>query len=270
MPKRSAPIPTVTDEHVSGPGQELDRDLPDDGTVPAGVVRGLYAEHPDLADVDAMAAEVAAFDDELRVPTRSAPRRNCRRVHRRSPFFTFLLAVALACIPAGVASANQPDAPSVIRTVNQPLTGSYAPLTRRVPATALRARAANPVTEAIKRAEEYWNGTPCGGAFVVAGGETPPAGLEAGPSSPALARGEASAQAWTNDQTCTITINTTQWVSWERERLNFHWFCDMMVHEVGHLPPFNHDDDGQTNPRSIEYPLLEPGTPNFNVVPQCR
>jgi hypothetical protein len=40
---------------------------------------------------------------------------------------------------------------------------------------------------------------------------------------------------------------------------NFQWLCDVVTHELGHL--FGHADEGQADLRSVEYPLLEPGTP---------
>jgi hypothetical protein len=126
----------------------------------------------------------------------------------------------------------------------------------------------NPVTVAVARAEAYWQAKPCGGKFTITEGH-PPAALEGGVAQPSLEDGGAEAQAWTDVASCSITLNVNQWRH-ATEALNFHWFCDLVTHELGHLPPLDHLDDGQADPASIEYPLLEPGTPNFNSVPQCR
>jgi hypothetical protein len=128
----------------------------------------------------------------------------------------------------------------------------------------------DPITLALKLGERYWRVKPCGGRITVTSSETQPVDPEGGVAQASLENGSGIAQAWTDDATCTIILNANEWPSWKVDRLNFHWFCDMMTHELGHLPPLNHGDDGQTNPKSIEYPHLEPGTPNFNSVPECR
>ena len=67
---------------------------------------------------------------------------------------------------------------------------------------------------------------------------------------------------------CVITLNGRLWRGRRIDDGEFHWLCDTMTHELGHL--FGHADEGQSNPRSIQYPLLEPGSPNFDSVAECQ
>lgn len=129
----------------------------------------------------------------------------------------------------------------------------------------------DPVPLALTAATSYWGGAPpCGTPTVVE--EEEPAGLikENGGFTPLLERGEAVTLAWTSsNESCVIHLNPkSYWWDWKNEDEMFHLFCDTMTHEMGHL--FGHGDDGQTNPASIQYPLLDPVSPNFDSVPQCE
>lgn len=135
----------------------------------------------------------------------------------------------------------------------------------------------DPVTLALKLGEEYWHATPCDGDIALGASAEEPTGVEAGvlesqladPNSPTIL------DAWTSYEGeapvfmhCVITLNAQLWPSWEADDEEFHWFCDVMTHELGHL--FGHGDDGQSNPRSIEYPALGVTAANFDSVPECR
>jgi hypothetical protein len=137
----------------------------------------------------------------------------------------------------------------------------------------------NPVALAVTLGEHYWGGAPCHGEVLTSGTTTaPPENVLAGPAQGELAHGAvvlgwagytssnpADAATYT---ACQIFFNLAFWRDWRTEAGNFQWFCDMMTHELGHL--FGHPDAGQTDARSIEYPLLSPETPNYDQVPQCR
>jgi len=120
----------------------------------------------------------------------------------------------------------------------------------------------DPVTLAISLAERYWRVKPCGGNITV----------EASTTQPALVEGQhfGVALMWAHAGSCAFTIDTYYWPSWEYDDIYFQWFCDGITHELGHLAPLDHSDVGQTDPASIEYPLLDPGSPNFDSVPECR
>jgi hypothetical protein len=120
----------------------------------------------------------------------------------------------------------------------------------------------DPVTLAISLAERYWRVKPCGGNITVEASTTQPALVEGQHFGPALM--------WATVGSCAFTIDTYYWPSWEYDDIWFHWFCDGITHELGHLAPLDHSDVGQANPASIEYPLLEPGSANFDAVPECR
>jgi len=126
----------------------------------------------------------------------------------------------------------------------------------------------NLVTRAISIAEHYW-GMPPACNLTMDASTVQPTIVEAGPDDVAVSSGGVFAQAWTDVQACTVTINSEEWPSWESERQPFQWFCDIVTHELGHLPPLNHADDGQVDTESIEYPRISPGTPNYDSVPGC-
>jgi len=131
---------------------------------------------------------------------------------------------------------------------------------------ALRATT-NPIALSLKLAERYWRGAPsCGRPHIaISPDQLPDAAYEA----TTTPEPEGSVvEMWTEVQSCTITINASVWPSWHEDDEYFQWFCDSMVHEVGHL--FGHADGGQTNPSSITYPFLDGTSPNFDSVPQCR
>jgi hypothetical protein len=141
----------------------------------------------------------------------------------------------------------------------------------------------NPVHLALALAERYWRERPCQGAVTVTASEQLPAAVTGPNISRQLQQGAVLLLAWTSFETpagpnaielspstytdCKITLNAELWRNWRIDDGEFHWLCDLMTHEVGHL--FGHPDEGQTDRRSIEYPVLEPGSPNFDAVPQC-
>jgi hypothetical protein len=133
----------------------------------------------------------------------------------------------------------------------------------------------DPVTLAVKLAEAYWHAKPCEGKITLS--VVPPlpvSEVSVGQSASEATEGEETmVQAWVNLPSATCVIYVPEgglWSNWEGGDESFQWFCDTIVHEIGHFPPLNHEDEGQTNPRSIEYPIIEPGSPNYNAVPECR
>jgi hypothetical protein len=141
----------------------------------------------------------------------------------------------------------------------------------------------DPTTLALRLGEEYWGSTPCEGNVTVTASHTVPTTLEIGPWDKALTEGTtAVVAAWTSFDTpigpndysaspatftnCVITINSTAWPNWLEDDTNFQEYCALVSHEIGHL--FGHPDAGQTNPESIEYPVI--GFTNVNSVPQCQ
>lgn len=125
----------------------------------------------------------------------------------------------------------------------------------------------DPVTLALKLAEQYWHGAPaCGTPTIVTSAQQLPNSAYETVTNPEPAN--SVVEMWTEVQRCTITINASLWPSWHSDDESFQWFCDAMTHEVGHL--FGHEDAGQTNAALITYPFLSGTSPNFNSVPQCK
>lgn len=136
----------------------------------------------------------------------------------------------------------------------------------------------DPVALAVRLAERYWQAIPCHGAFSVIGSATQPRQLDAGPATSELTH-NGLALGWTEltatnladpstYSQCHVFFNLAFWRDWRTEDGNFQWFCDTMTHELGHL--MGHQDDEQSDPNIIEYPLLGPDTPNYDSVQQCR
>ena len=135
----------------------------------------------------------------------------------------------------------------------------------------------DPVTLALKLAEHYWHTTPCSRqiTMMVSAEEPEYATLNTGAAGAGLANGTAVIDAWATWTVgpmpytdCIITFNEGLFGNWKTDDEYFQWFCDVMTHEVGHF--LGHQDDGQTDPKSIAYPTLGPGAANFNSVSGCR
>jgi len=126
----------------------------------------------------------------------------------------------------------------------------------------------DPVTLALSLAERYWGGQPPCGVPTITSSSTIPVNLELGPEAGAA---DFLLWAWTPPSGCMIVFNASAagWYGWNwvTDDRHFQWFCDVMTHEVGHL--FGHGDNGQTNPTSIEYPLLGETAANYDSVPAC-
>jgi hypothetical protein len=128
----------------------------------------------------------------------------------------------------------------------------------------------DPVALALRAAEIYWKANPCVGTILVRIQSPPSIAIAESNGSPILPNEHINFWITTPVTTdpCVIYINKSEWPNWRADNEDFQWFCDGITHEIGHF--LGHRDSGQTNPTSIEYPLLEPDTPNFNSVPQCR
>lgn len=137
-----------------------------------------------------------------------------------------------------------------------------------VPATATAHRRPDPTATALQAAMRYWHAKPCGGRIpVIRERALPTSAYASGAGQPVLESGEGTASAWWEPGTCTIHLNAAVWTV-EAVRQNYQQFCDTITHEVGHMPPLDHPDAGQSDPRSIEYPVLS--MENYNAVPECR
>ena len=131
----------------------------------------------------------------------------------------------------------------------------------------------NRIPEAVVDAEVYWGGRPPCGQVTVDEKPLPPGPVNGGPGNFAarIARGDLIVLAWVEEGagSCTIHLNPASlWGIRQLQDEEYHWFCDTITHELGHL--FGHSDAGETNPALITYPLVEPGLPNFDAVPECR
>lgn len=134
----------------------------------------------------------------------------------------------------------------------------------------------DPVTLALKLAEGYWGATPCKGQISIKDevlNYSPTA--QSGVAASGLANGELEPtmqSEWSNANgnavECVTTLNSHLWPNWYIMDRHFQLFCDEMTHELGHY--LGHKDDGQTNPASIEYPILGETSPNYDSVPQCQ
>ncbi len=128
----------------------------------------------------------------------------------------------------------------------------------------------NRVPEALADAERFWGGQPPCGAVTVDEKPLPPGPVNGGPEAERkIANGEDFVLAWVAEGgPCAINLNPESlWGVTQIQDEDWHWFCDTMTHELGHL--FGHADEGQTDRSLITYPLVEPDAPNYNAVPEC-
>ena len=145
-----------------------------------------------------------------------------------------------------------------------------AVLALALPATAVAHRhrrhphpAVDPVALALKLGEQYW-AVPMPCQPVVRFTEELPSATEA---LPAGAHG-AMIGAWVMTGTCTINFNARiGWAYHAVQEADFHLFCDLMAHELGHL--LGHEDGEQTDPNNIEWPVIGVRSANYNSVPEC-
>jgi hypothetical protein len=135
-----------------------------------------------------------------------------------------------------------------------------------------------PILLAEQDAENYWDTSlPCPHGIHVVYESRPPDKVSAGPLQHALEVGEVVVAAWASyeDPTCTVHLSTLIFHESVLEDgqskiipTYFLYVCDVMTHELGHF--LGYEDVGQTNPSSIQYPLIEENvSPNFRVVPEC-
>lgn len=133
----------------------------------------------------------------------------------------------------------------------------------------------NPLIEAVERAETYWGNAPCNGNIrVMSGPEAPPRVQMDDPlpgSYPAWEwvnfdspRGEDALSAPPSTYTdCVVHLNPEWWPDWLADDRAFDIFCQLMVHEIGHLEGY---PDAGAMPGTIQYinPLSAP------LVPECQ
>lgn len=130
----------------------------------------------------------------------------------------------------------------------------------------------DPITLALRRAEQYWRNIPCGGAISITSGspkgiyEVPiPANEEvamwasfdtpAGPDNFSAPPSTFSA--------CVIYMNPAIFPNWEEDDEHFTMLCQVMTHEVGHFEGYA---DANARPGTIQNaaPTKAP------LVPECR
>jgi hypothetical protein len=120
-----------------------------------------------------------------------------------------------------------------------------------------------PLGEAIARAVEYWEGTPCGGTvgvIMAPAAEAPEAGANA-PGAPT--RFAAMWATWTSPtgfnmftsepstfSECVVHINSGVWPSIRSEDAQFPAFCKEILHEYGHFEGY---PDWDQQPGTVEY-----------------
>lgn len=135
----------------------------------------------------------------------------------------------------------------------------------------------NPMAAALEAAVHYWGTYPCEGHITLTTSAEPPAdeSLQSGDMTKALASEEATLLAWAtfvetkpHPSECVVTFYEGYFGNWAQDDEKYQELCDVMTHELGHF--LGHSDNGQTDRRSIEYPLLGEEAPNFNSVPECK
>lgn len=134
----------------------------------------------------------------------------------------------------------------------------------------------DPVTLALELAEKYWKAAPCNGQIILKSSllkynQTSQSGEFTQKLILENAYEPVMRSEWNEIENhlfnCVTTINSKDFPNWYVIDYNFHEFCDDITHELGHY--LGHHDIEQTNPSSINYPIVEFGSPNYNSVPQC-
>jgi hypothetical protein len=133
----------------------------------------------------------------------------------------------------------------------------------------------DPLAEAVGRAVEYWEGTPCGGTVGVTmapAAEAPRAGANApGAPSPFAAMWAT----WTSPTgenmftsppasftECVVHVNVGVWPTVQSEDALFPAFCKEILHEYGHFEGY---PDVDQQPGTVEYER-----PDLAHVPLCE
>ncbi|MDE3069164.1 MAG: hypothetical protein KGJ43_00350 [Acidobacteriota bacterium] len=125
------------------------------------------------------------------------------------------------------------------------------------PAAAAAPRA---VASALQAARSYWHAAPCAGKTAVRWSSDPPASPVAGTEVVAWVtfetpRGPESFAAAPADFTaCTVHVSRARWADPAAGAADYPRFCQMMVHEVGHL--LGWADSLSYAPSDIRYPVL--------------
>jgi len=120
-----------------------------------------------------------------------------------------------------------------------------------------------PLAEAVARAVEYWQGTPCGGTvgvIMAPAAEAPEAGANApGAPTPFAAMwatwvSPTGVNEFTSPPAsfseCVVHINVGVWPSVRSEDADFPAFCKEILHEYGHFEGY---PDWDQQPGTIEY-----------------
>ncbi len=133
----------------------------------------------------------------------------------------------------------------------------------------------DPLGEAVGRAVEYWEGTPCDGTVGVTmapAAEAPPAGANApGAPSPYAAMwatwtSPAGYNVFTSPAAsfteCVVHINVGVWPTVQSEDAEFPAFCKEILHEYGHFEGY---PDVGRQPGTVEYER-----PDLAHLPLCE
>lgn len=175
------------------------------------------------------------------VPERHAPRLAYRgAAYARAPVIALAIVLALCgCVRAAAAAAPAARAPAA------------SPPPARHPGAPGRA---------LATAERFWKDAPCGGAVAMRWRAHAPRSPVTGTVVEGWARFQtplgpddfAASPGTFSD--CTVNLSLSRWPGGKVSRAGYPGFCELVVHEVGHLVGW--PDDYNDPPSDIRYPVM--------------